>query len=203
MTTKNVNEIAADLANKVWFTRKAWIYAEKRLLANEHHTQLLMVAYSAYTTCLAVVLLVFEPMQTDKKLVDTSLAVLSIVLLALSLYLNSKSFKDRATRFKVGYHDLQHIENQLNSLSAQSNNNITSDEFEELANSYNKTLRDVENHEELDDIRSRINAGSGLISRHPTKTEFLRYFWWRCWRAFSLAFFYFAPVLAVIWFVEK
>lgn len=203
MTTKNINEIAANLANKVWFTRKAWIHAEKRLLENEHHTQLLMVAYAAYTTCLSVVLLVFEPIPEDKKLVDTSLAVLSIILLALSLYLNSKSFKDRATRFKVGYHDLQHIENQLNSLSVQSNNNITNDELDELAKTYNKSLRDVENHDELDDIRSRINAGPGLISRHPTKTEFLRHLWWRCWRFFALAFFYFAPVLAVIWFLQK
>ena len=45
------------LLDKVWFTRKAWINAEERLLQNEHHTQLLMVVYAAYTTCASVVML--------------------------------------------------------------------------------------------------------------------------------------------------
>jgi hypothetical protein len=203
LSLQNTTNPAEVLANRVWFTRKAWIHAEKRLLQNEYHTQLLMVVYAAYTTCLSVVLLVFEPAPPDKKLIDTSLAVLSIVLLALSLYLNSKSFKDRAARFKIGYHDLQHIESKLQSLVAQANTNNFTDQYDKLSDLYTKSLRDVENHDELDDIRSRITAGSGLTSRRPTRFEIFRYFWWICWRTIALTFFYITPVIAVIWFLLK
>lgn len=203
MALQNITNAADALANRAWFTRKAWIHAEKRLLGNEYHTQLLMVAYAAYTTCLSVVLLVFEPTPSDKKFIDTSLAVLSIILLALSLYLNSKSFKDRAARFKIGYHDLQHIESKLHSLLAQPNDSNLTDQYDKLAELYNKSLRDVENHDELDDIRSRIAAGSGLTSRHPSRFEIFRYYWWICWRTTALTFLYLTPLLAVIWFLLK
>ncbi len=203
MSVQNTTNAADILVSRIWFTRKAWIHAEKRLLENEYHTQLLMVVYAAYTTCLSVIMLVFEPAPSDKKLIDTSLAVLSIILLALSLYLNSKSFKDRAARFKIGYHDLQSIESKLNSLVANPNANNFIDQYDKLAELYTKSLRDVENHDELDDIRSRIAAGSGLTSRHPSKFEIFRYYWWLCWRTITLFFFYLAPAIAVIWFLLK
>lgn len=195
--------LASKLADKVWFTRKAWIHAEERFLKNEHHTQLLMVVYAAYTTCLSVVLLSYTPeIPNDKKLIDTGLAVLSIILLALSLYLNSKAFKDRAARFKVGYHDLDGIENSLKAI-AESTVSGGSDEFVQLANKYNKILREVENHHELDDIRNRIVSGAGLTSRHPTKIEVRRYWWWRIWRFAALSIAYTAPAAIVWWFIIK
>lgn len=195
MTT---SERASELANNIWFTRKAWINAEDRLLKNDFHTQLLMVVYASYTSCLSVVLLKYEPRPIDKSFIDTSLAVLSIVLLALSLYLNTKSFKDRAARFKSGYHDLQSIEDRLKSLAGQPATQEGEHEFAMLAEHYNKTLRDVENHAELDDIRSRVLAGTRLSSRHLTRQDYVRYFWWRIWRFLGLAGAYCAPIAAVI-----
>jgi hypothetical protein len=195
------SERASKLANNVvWFTRKAWINAEDRLLKNDFHTQLLMVVYAAYTSCLSVVLLKFEPLPTDKNFIDSSLAVLSIVLLALSLYLNTKSFKDRAARFKSGYHDLQSIEGHLKSLAGRQDGPASEQEFMKLTDDYNKILRDVENHAELDDIRARVLARAGLSSRHPTSQDYVRYYWWRTWRLVGLAIAYAAPVAAVLWF---
>lgn len=159
-----------------------------------------MVVYAAYTSCLSVVLLKYEPRPTDKKFIDSSLAVLSIVLLALSLYLNTKSFKDRAARFKSGYHNLQSIEDRLQSLAGRQDSPESEQEFMTLTENYNKTLRDVENHAELDDIRARVLAGSGLSSRHLTRRDFLRYYCWRTWRLLGLAIAYAAPAAAVIWF---
>lgn len=190
--------------NKVWFTRKAWINAEERLLQNEHHTQLLMVVYAAYATCASVVMLKFPPkLEADKNLADTALAVLSIILLALSLYLNSKAFKDRASRFKQGYHELQDIENALGTLASDPQTNVAGPACTTLADRYAKALREVENHNSLDDIRSRISAGSGLTSRHPGPTEKLRYYWWRTWRFCALGLLYSAPATAAIWFYLK
>jgi len=203
VANQTIVKIIEQLINKVWFTRKAWIHAEKRLLRNEYHTQLLMVFYSGYATCLSVILLVFDPNSSDKKIIDTGLAVLSIILLSLSLYLNSKAFKDRAARFKVGYHDLQHIENNLSSLVAEPDKSDLTTVYSELAESYNNCLRDVENHDELDDLSNRISARSGLTSRKPTHIDVLRYYWWRCWRFAALTFFYLAPAAAVIWFFTK
>lgn len=200
MTT---SERASKLANNIWFTRKAWINAEDRLLKNDFHTQLLMVVYAAYTSCLSVVLLKYEPGPDDKSFIDTSLAVLSIVLLALSLYLNTKSFKDRAARFKSGYHDLQSIEDRLKSLAGRPVAPGSEQEFTTLAEHYNKSLRDVENHAELDDIRARVLAGTGLSSRHLTRQDYVLYFWWRIWRFLGLAGAYGAPVAVVILYAFK
>lgn len=200
MTTSNR---AVSLADKVWFTRKAWINAENRLLKNDFHTQLLMVVYAAYTSCLSVVLLKYEPGARDKNLIDTSLAVLSIVLLALSLYLNTKSFKDRAARFKTGYHDLHGIENRLRTLALPPASGQADADFIVLADQYDKALRDVENHAELDDIRGRIAAVATLTSRKPTKVEYCRYYWWRTWRFCGLVIAYGTPAVAVLWYALK
>jgi hypothetical protein len=192
------------LLDKVWFTRKAWINAEERLLLNEHHTQLLMVAYAAYSTCASVVMLKFPPkLGTDKDLAETALVVLSIILLALSLYLNSKSFKDRASRFKHGYHELQAIENGLTALAANPHTNASSAECTTLADRYAKVLREVENHHRLDDIRNRMFAGEGLKSRHPVRNEKLHYYWWRTWRFSALSTLYTAPLAIAIWLYLK
>lgn len=196
--------IPEHLFNKVWFTRKAWINAEERFLQNEHHTQLLMVVYAAYTTCVSVVMLKFPPkLQADEDLANTALAVLSIILLALSLYLNSKSFKDRASRFKQGYHELQDIENGLAALKSNPVTNVAGPDCTALADRYAKALREVENHHSLDDIRARILAGSGLSSRHPRAGEVIRYYWWRTWRFCALMLLYIAPAVAAIWFYLK
>ncbi len=192
------------LFDKVWFTRKAWINAEERLLQNEHHTQLLMVVYAAYTTCASVVMLKYSPkLEADKDLADTALAVLSIILLALSLYLNSKAFKDRAARFKQGYHELQAIESGLGTLASDPQTNVAGPACTVLADRYAKALREVENHNTLDDVRSRILAGSGLTSRRPLPVEVARYYWWRIWRFCALAVLYIAPAATAIWFYLK
>lgn len=188
---------------KVWFTRKAWINAEERLLRNDHHTQLLMVVYAAYTTCASVVLLKYQPAEADKDLIDTGLAVLSIILLALSLYLNSKSFKDRAVRFKQGYHELQNIENELHALANVPATSGPSSQCTALADRYAKALRDVENHNTLDDIRARILAGGTLRSRHVGRMEKVQYYWWRIWRYWTLVILYAAPALAALWLYLK
>ena len=195
---------AQSLAHRIWFTRKAWIAAEKRLLDNEYHTQLLLVVYAAYTTCISVVLLSYESNPVDKKLIDTAMVVLAVILFGLSLYLNSKSFKDRAARFKSGYLDLHDIENALGVLSAQFGTAATiTGSVQILSDRYTTALRDVENHSEIDDICGRRSAGIGLTSRHLSQGEQVRYRWWRIWRWVALAVMYMMPIAAVVWFVLK
>lgn len=203
METSTPTSPANALAENVWFTRKAWINAEDRLLRNDFHTQLLLVVYAAYTSCLSVVLLKYEPNPYDKSLIDTSLAVLSIILLALSLYLNTKSFKDRAARFKTGYHDLHLIERSLRALALQPSSAQVDSEYTGLSVQYDKALREVETHSELDDIHARITAGEGLKSRMVTKADKCRYYWWRIWRFGSLILAYVAPAAGVLWYVFK
>jgi hypothetical protein len=188
---------------KVWFTLKAWINAEERLLRNENHTQLLMVVYAAYTTCVSVVLLKFPPAADKKDLVETGMAVLSIVLLALSLYLNSKAFKDRAARFKQGYHELQAIAHDLSTLGSSAATNVAGPACTVLADKYAKVLRETENHDKLDDIRARITRGANSTSRPVNWLEQIQYYWWRIWRFCALTLFYTAPGFAAIWMYAK
>jgi len=130
--------------------------------------------------------------------------VLAVILFGLSLYLNSKSFKDRAARFKSGYLDLHDIENALRVLSTQSSaaGNVTAS-LQALSDRYTKVLRDVENHSEIDDISGRRSAGTGLASRHLSWKEQTQYRWWRIWRCMALATMYVAPITAVAWFAYK
>lgn len=189
--------------DRVWFTRKAWIAAEKRLLDNEYHTQLLLVFYAAYTTCISIILLAHEFEPEKKRIVDTSMVVLSVVLLGLSLYLNSKSFKERAAGFKGGYLNLYDIENQLTIMISQfessclSNSNVK--DFEKLSESYTKILRDVENHLQIDDISSRVSAGEGLRTRHVTFKENISFYCWKLNRRILLTVMYVSPILVFIY----
>lgn len=198
---------AHSLAERVWFTRKAWIEAEKRLLSDEYHTQLLLVAYSAYTTCISVVLLAFDPPAGDKKLVDTSMVVLAVALLVLSFYLNSKSFKDRASRFKAGYLELHDIESEARLLAYQMGATppapLVINGLKALSDRYTKILREVENHSELDDVRARIGAGNGLLSRHLTLAEHVRFHALYLARIALLGAMYIAPAAAIVWYLYK
>lgn len=187
--------------NSIWFTRKAWISAEKRLLSNAYHTQLLLVVYSAYMACVSVVFLSYQPLGYEKKFIETSMAVISIILFGLSLYLNSKSFKERANGFKAGYLDLHNISNEIDVffIEKKSIENAAED-FRGIFNRYIKVLRDVENHLEIDDISGRISAGKGLTSRHLSCGEVIRYRWWRIWRWWALLVIYMAPFFVFMWF---
>lgn len=196
--TRNV---LSSIENRLWFTRKAWISAEKRLLDNHYHTQLLLVVYAAYTTSFSVVLLAYELTPNDKKLVDTAMVVLAVILFGLSLYLNSKSFQDRAVRFKHGYLTLHELENHLKILSEKTD--ASAEDTRQIADRYIAALRDVENHDEIDDISSRVGAGSGLSSRQVSFVEQIRFRWWRAWRLLALTTMYLAPACAFLWFIIK
>lgn len=163
-----------------------------------------MVVYAAYTTCVSVVMLKFPPtLRRDEDLANTAMAVLSIILLALSLYLNSKAFKDRAARFKQGYHELQIVEDDLDTLKSDPLTNVPGPACTALGARYAKALREVENHDSLDDIRARMLAGSGLSTRHLLTVEIVQYVWWRFWRICALTLLYIAPAGAAFWFYLK
>lgn len=163
-----------------------------------------MVLYSAYTTCVSIIMLKFPPQsEVDRSLVEVAMAALSVILLALSLYLNSKAFKDRAQRFKHGYHELQEIEYELSTLAASPETNVAGPHTAELARRYSKVLREVENHSTLDDIRVRVCAGTGLTSRQVSGKELAHYYCWRTLRFCALSLLYIAPMVAAILFYAK
>ncbi|WP_221291993.1 MULTISPECIES: hypothetical protein, partial [unclassified Janthinobacterium] len=98
---------------------------------------------------------------------------------------------------------LNHYKDQLKSLAGRQDGPGSEQEFMKLTDDYNKILRDVENHAELDDIRARVLARAGLSSRYPTSQDYVRYYWWRTWRLVGLAIAYAAPVAAVLWFAFR
>lgn len=190
----SVNDGVSTLRDKIWFTRKAWINAESRLLSNELHTQFLMVVYSVYSVCLSVVLLKFK-LITDDAFNIFSIN-LSVVLLGLALYLNTRTFKDRAQQFKNGYIKLQDIDSRLSQISIIVPPVDMIEAYNNQFGRYNLLLGETENHSEFDDLYSRYRAGSGLTSRKLMWKDFVKITIGRLLRVATLVAFYIGPILA-------
>lgn len=192
----NILDSAKLLRDKIWFTRKSWINAESRLLSNDFHTQFLMVVYSVYSVCLSVILLKYNPISDNAANIFS--VNLSVVLLGLALYLNTRSFKDRAQQFKNGYIKLQDIDDKLNQVGILASQSEMVAEYNIQFTRYNLLLGEVENHTEFDDLYSRYRAGPGLTTRKLGRLEKLKIFLLRTFRFFALTLFYVGPMLAFI-----
>jgi hypothetical protein len=187
--------------NRMWFTRKAWIIAEARLLANEMHAQSLMVFYSIYSACVSILLLKYSALpQVVTKVFREDIAnifsaTFSIILLCLSLHLGTKSFKERAKKFKGGYIEMQSINDELG-LALISGTNLP-DCFTAARKRYEKILDETENHSEFDDLYSRFSAGTGLNSRLLTKLDLTRLVLYYTKRKIFISFFYAMPIIVI------
>ena len=90
-------------SDNVWWTRKARIQLEKRLLSYFFHSQLLLFWYSLVGVVASIYYVKFQP---NSEVAGVSWIIYSVMLLCISIFIGSSSFKSRADKVKKCYETL-------------------------------------------------------------------------------------------------
>ncbi|OUS09080.1 hypothetical protein A9Q81_00125 [Gammaproteobacteria bacterium 42_54_T18] len=100
-------------SDNVWWTRKARIQSEKRLLSNAFQSQVLLLWYSFFGVAVSVYYLKFAnssaSTSTSADLAGITWVVYSVLLLCLSGFIAGLSFKERAGLIKECYETLNSL----------------------------------------------------------------------------------------------
>ena len=176
-----------NLSDNIWFTRKARIQSEKRLLTNHTHSQLLLIYYSLWGVGFSIIAIKYDKFLGD----DTSIlvAIFSVIILVASLVVTNFSFKERSNQFKDNYVKLQELYNN----SKKNTNEV--EELKEIEKEYYKALKSVENHLNIDDICARVEIATSLSSRHPSVCEICKCYFYKVWKFFTIVSLYALPLL--------
>lgn len=187
----SLTDVANKLRDRIWFTRIARIYSEKRLLRNEFHSLLLLMAYSIYNIALAVTLLKYKLISDDAGAVLG--IVLSVALFGLSFHLTARNFSARAQRFKENYTLLQELLGRLELAECQTDQAVLEETIKQVQDEYGKAIVGCENHTTLDDRCARHPYGSGLTTRKITPWECISVFGYSIGRYIALGLLYMLP----------
>ena len=147
-------------SDKVWWTRKAKIKAERRLLNLDYYSQLLLLWYSSFLVCYSIYSLVKPPSNDNESVI---MVALSVLILALTLFINNMNYKGRAMLIKQCYEKLSIIYTS----------SLNSTELTEIDKEYQSILAASENHLERDFIKAMVDENSNtsdktLLTKHPT-----------------------------------
>ena len=152
------------LSDNIWWTRKARIQTEKRLLSNAMQAQLLLLWYSFCSVSASVYYLKFNP---DSEYSGIAWVVFSVLVMSISGFINGLSFKERASLIKECYETLNGLYHRAMS--------DTEDEVKETAKEYEHVLNMCENHTDRDYYISLCEAHltsekpDEELDTHPTK----------------------------------
>ncbi|MCH7382438.1 SLATT domain-containing protein [Acinetobacter dispersus] len=165
-------------ADNVWWTRKAKIENEARLLRYDFHGQILLLWYSFISVAMSILTLSessFLKKTIGNSAIDSQLLVVfSVLSLFVSTFVISQNFKERAARIKDSYEQLKHLYEKLK------DNENSEDIQKKLFEEYEIILKNSENHLEKDYITAKVNCylsadDKQKISPHPTRYDFRRY----------------------------
>lgn len=122
-----------NLLDNLWWTRKAKICMEKRLLSNAFHAQIILLWYSFFSVAISIYYLKYSQDGTASIL----WVIYSVSILCVSGFINGLSFKERANLIKECYENLK-------SIYIKAKHDELSDAA--LASEYEKALNACENH---------------------------------------------------------
>ena len=161
-----LTDIAKNLKDRIWFTRIARIYSEKRLLRNEFHSQFLLMFYAVYNIVLSVTQLKYKPIPDDAATILG--IILSIILFGLSFYMSARGFPARAQRFKENYSHLQELFGRLEVAESQGDSTKLQKAIEYVQSEYRNAIEKSENHTTMDDRCARFPYAQEGMSRKLT-----------------------------------
>ncbi|HEK0657652.1 TPA: SLATT domain-containing protein [Proteus mirabilis] len=125
------------LADNIWWTRKARIQTEKRLLSNAFHSQVILLWYSFFSVAVSVYYL----NNPQNGIEAISWVVYSVLVLCISGFINGLSFKERANLIKECYESLNSIMHQASKPNS---------DLDTLSTAYESKLNACENHTDKD-----------------------------------------------------
>lgn len=127
------------IEDKIWWTRKAKIEQETRLLRYEFHSQALLIWYSFFTVAISIL----QSQSKNIPLESSTLLVFSVLTLVMSGIVSAQKFHSRSEKVKKCYE-------KLNTLCLTQPQNII-EEYEYILNA-------CENHIKSDHHISRVNV---------------------------------------------
>ena len=180
------------IADNIWWTRKARIQTEKRLLSNARHAQLLLLWYSFVSVGASVYYLQYN---SQSEYSSVAWVVFSVLVLCVSGFINGLSYEKRAAIVKDSYESLNSLYRKAKKANADA----------DLINKeYEKILSLCENHTDIDyqialcetylSHSSPRDPEKGL-DRWPTKYVWLVVFKWFAIRSLSMFTLYALPLL--------
>lgn len=175
------------LSNRVWFTRKARIYASERLLSYNSHSQIILIYYSLVNVALSIAMLTGSNPFGDQS--ASMLVMMSIGILVISLVVSNVDFKGRALKFKDNYINLQRLYEKCHAANLQ--------QIEDLKDTYVELLKETENHKSIDDMCFRVSERKNLTSRIPCWQEIAQVYLYYIFRWFVFLFLYASPFLVL------
>ncbi len=189
-------------SDNVWWTRKARIQTEKRLLSNAFQAQILLLWYSFSSAASAVYYLKIDSGSPSQDLAGVTWVVFSVLVLCISGFINGLSFKERAGLIKECYETL----NTFYQKSKGQQSDIT-----KLSAEYDQILGVCENHTDKDYYlalciehvkkHGKADKETGLkegLDRCPTWYHWLSLTNWFLRRLLMLALWYALPILVII-----
>ncbi|SMC55382.1 hypothetical protein SAMN02746065_10486 [Desulfocicer vacuolatum DSM 3385] len=182
------------LQDNIWWTRKARIQTEKRLLFNAKQTNIILFWYSFVSVAASIYYLKFGK-QSDHS--GVAWIIFSGLVLSVSGLINGFTFKRRAGLIKDCYEKLNVLHQKaVTSKSCQSDSSINDD--------YKQILNLCENHLDCDyhqalclEYLTTPKKNRDKLSKTPTF-----YIWFLCLcynskRIFSMVLFYFFPIIVM------
>lgn len=186
-------------SDNVWWTRKARIQAEKRLLSNAFQSQILLLWYSFSGVASAIYYLNLGESSSNPGLNGIAWVVFSVLVLCISGFINGLSFKERAGLIKECYETL----NGLYHKSKVEGANLF-----QLNSEYDQILGVCENHTDRDYYLALciehvtktglVDSSTGCkvgLDRCPTWYHCLYIAYWYGRRCLMLAVLYLLPIL--------
>jgi hypothetical protein len=153
----------SDFANKIWWTKKSRIKAERRLLDFDFYSQSLLLWYSVFLVGYSIFSLV-NP--ASGNIESAIMITLSVLVLVMTLFIGNMNFKGRAMLMKQCYEQLSVIYTKS---TATTN-------FSELDVEYQRVLSISENHSEHDYCRALVDEFDNTdnkekLSKKPTERQ--------------------------------
>lgn len=198
-------------SDNVWWTRKARIQAEKRLLSNAFQSQLLLLWYSFFGVAVSIFYLKFAPSDGQEDLAGISWIVYSVLVLSISGFIAGLSFKERAGLIKESYETLNTFHHKAKTKDA---------DIGQISAEYEQIMGLCENHTDYDyylalclehvtctvpvdpktGFKQEPNSEGILkgLDRCPTWYHWFSISWWLTKRYVLLALLYLLPVFLLV-----
>lgn len=185
------------LSNNIWWTRQARIRTERRLLSNASQSQIILFWYSFYSVAVSIYY-IGEP---QNLLVSKSWLIYSILILAISSFMNGFTYKERANLIKENYLELWTLYSEARRLETNGQPTVS------LEKEYIASMQKCENHLPKDYIEALydnyINSiDKTNISPNPTDKQIFQAKLYRALRLGTLTFLYIFPVAISVFMVN-
>ena len=179
------------LSDSIWWTRKARIQTEKRLLFNAFQSQIILLWYSLFAVFVSVYYLKFN---TTSEYSGVAWVVFSVMVLIISSFTSGLSFKERAALIKECYETLSGIYQKASNTSTDTT----------IENEYEQVLSVCENHTDKDFYMAicleylshpNPNAKTGGLTKKPTRYIWFMFGLYWLSKVIFLLFMYCLPII--------